>query len=216
LARDEERRCLVARLRDHGHVRTARVEAAMLKVERHLFLPDEERPGAYQDTPLPIGFGQTISAPHMVAMMAELLRPKPGERVLEIGAGSGYHAAVIAELVRPGGKVTTVECIPELAAFARSNLAAAGYPEVRVVEGDGSGGYREGAPYDCILVAAAAPSIPEPLQEQLAEGGRMAIPVGGGFYQELLFVEKVNGRLRRRSEGGVAFVPLVGEHGVRG
>lgn len=217
MSRDVERAQMVVALERHGYVRTARVKDAMLKVERHLFIPDGERDYAYQDTPLPIGHGQTISAPHMVAMMAELLLPKPGEKVLEVGAGSGYHAAVIAEMVRPNGKVVTLERIPELVEFARRNVARSGHCDiVTVLEGDGSVGYPPEAPYDCILVAAAAPSVPKPLTDQLAEGGRMAIPVGGGHYQELLVIEKIKGRLRQRDEGGVVFVPLIGEHGKDG
>jgi protein-L-isoaspartate(D-aspartate) O-methyltransferase len=211
MARDEERGRMVAKLEKNGYVQTPRVRVAMMKVERHLFLPPSEIADAYRDTPLHIGHGQTISAPHMVAMMAELLLPEPGHRVLEVGGGSGYHAAVMAELVGADGLVVTLERVPELAALCRANLARAGYPGVVVVEGDGALGYPGRAPYDRILVACAARKIPEALTAQLAEGGRLAIPVGGGQYQELIVVTKNAGKLTREPRGGVVFVPLVSD-----
>jgi protein-L-isoaspartate(D-aspartate) O-methyltransferase len=174
-----------------------------MAVPRHLFLPPEMCEQAYVDTPLQIGEGQTISAPHMVAIMAEALDLHPGLKVLEVGGGSGYHAAVMAELVRPGGKVFTIERIPLLVEMARKNLEAAGYSEVvEVIEGDGTRGLPEHAPYDRISVAAAAPHVPEPLKDQLSDGGKMLVPVGGSWYPENL--------------GGCVFVPLIGEHGHKG
>ncbi|MFH0816858.1 MAG: protein-L-isoaspartate O-methyltransferase [Methanobacteriota archaeon] len=211
MARDDERARMVARLESNGHVRSERVRDAMLKVERHLFLPENAVSEAYRDTPLPIGNGQTISAPHMVAMMAELLAPEPGQKVLEVGGGTGYHAAVMAELVGMDGLVVTIERIHELAVICRENLAKAGYPDVMVIEGDGALGHLERAPYDCMLVACAARKIPEALTAQLAEGGRLAIPLGGGRYQELMLATKKAGRLAMENHGGVAFVPLISD-----
>jgi len=211
MSRDDERARMVARLEESGYIQTARVRDAMLKVERHIFLPESELQDAYWDSPLEIGHGQTISAPHMVAMMAELLLPEPGHKILEVGGGTGYHAAVMAELTGTGGQVVTVERVPELARTCMANLARAGYPDVLVMDGDGALGYPEKAPYDRILVACAARKIPGALAAQLAEGGKMAIPVGGWQYQELLLATKRNGNLTTESHGGVVFVPLVSD-----
>ena len=205
---------LILSLLRMGYIDSSEVEAAMRSVPREEFVLHELRDDAYVDTPLPIGSGQTISAPHMVAIMAEKLRLRPGMKVLEVGAGSGYHAAVVAELVRPGGHVYTVERVEGLAEFARKNLQRAAYSEdVTVVVGDGSKGLPEHAPYDRIFVACGAPSVPSPLLDQLAEGGLMLVPVGGLHYQDLIKVEKREGKIIRTNEGGCVFVPLVGEHG---
>ena len=207
---------MVAGLVASGYVHGEKVEAAMLKVERHLFLPKEMESGAYVDSPLPIGEGQTISAPHMVGMMASGLDLGPGQKVLEIGGGSGYHAAVIAELVRPGGHVYSIERIQSLADRAMRNLEAAGCSDiVTTLVADGSAGLPAHAPYDRISVACGAPDVPPPLFEQLVEGGIMLIPVGGRTFQELLRVTKVRGRMKRENMGSVLFVPLIGEHGFR-
>ncbi|MGF3494467.1 MAG: protein-L-isoaspartate O-methyltransferase [Methanothrix sp.] len=190
-----------------------RVVEAMSRVPRELFVPDELRPMAYEDRPLPIGYGQTISAPHMVAIMCDLLDLHEGMKVLEVGGGCGYHAAVMAELVGPSGHVYSVERIPELVEIARRNLERAGYRNVSMIAGDGSLGYREQAPYDRISVAASAPDIPEPLKEQLRPGGRMVIPVGS-YSQDLLVVTK-NHDIRVERAMGVIFVPLIGEYGFK-
>jgi protein-L-isoaspartate(D-aspartate) O-methyltransferase len=211
MVRDDERARMVARLEAHGYVRTRQVRDALLKVERHMFLPGEMAGDAYRDSPLPIGQGQTISAPHMVAMMAEMLAPQPGACVLEIGGGSGYAAAVMAESVGPDGVVVTVERMRELAEVCRANLERTGYGRVAVVYGDGALGHPERAPYDCISVACAARSVPDALVAQLADGGRMAIPIGAGSYQELLLITKRGGSILREDRGGVAFVPLVSD-----
>lgn len=196
---------------DQGVVRDERVRAALERIPRERFLPDDARRDAYVDAPLPIGAGQTISAPHMVAMMAEALELQPGHRVLEVGGGSGYHAAVLAALVAPGGRVVSVEVVPSLAAAARRALAAVDPAlPVEVVVGDGSRGHVAGAPYDRISVACAAPRVPPPLIEQLAPDGILVIPVGPPDVQELL---------RVRKDGATAplclvrFVPLVGAFG---
>lgn len=189
------------------------VISAMSRVPREMFLPDLLQSRAYDDTPLPIGQGQTISAPHMVAIMCTILDLQPGMNVLEVGGGSGYHAAVMAELVRPGGHVYAVERIAELAEAARSNLARAGVENVTVIHSDGSLGLPEHAPYDRISVAATAPSIPEPLKQQLKSGGRMVLPVGRDS-QELYLVTRKNGFSLERKMG-VIFVPLIGQEGFK-
>lgn len=189
------------------------VISAMSRVPREMFLPDLLQSRAYDDTPLPIGRGQTISAPHMVAIMCTILDLQPGMNVLEVGGGSGYHAAVMSELVRPGGHVYSVERIAELAEEARSNLARAGVENVTVIHSDGSLGLPEHAPYDRISVAATAPSIPEPLKQQLKSGGRMVLPVGRDS-QELYLVTRKNGFSVERKMG-VIFVPLIGQEGFK-
>jgi protein-L-isoaspartate(D-aspartate) O-methyltransferase len=195
-------------------VRDRRVLAAMEAVPRHLFVPDHLWHVAYRDHPLPIGQGQTISQPLMVAIMVDALELRSGDRVLDVGGGSGYQAAVLAQLC---DEVVSIEWLPDLAERLRENLARADVTNVRVVVGDGSVGYPPGAPYDGIVVGAAAPAVPAPLVEQLAVGGRLVIPVGGRMsFQELL-------RLRRTPDGvsaperlgACAFVPLLGEHGFR-
>ncbi len=207
---------LVAHLRRSRFLKDDRVADAMLKVPREEFVPSSMREEAYTDSPLPIGSGQTISAPHMVAMMAEASQLKSGQKVLEIGAGSGYHAAVVAELVRPGGKVFTVERISSLARFADDNINRTGYGDtVRIICGDGSNGLPEEAPFDRIFVACAAPDIPGPLKAQLTDGGRLLVPVGGRYFQNLMLVERKGSKFNQEDLGGCVFVPLIGDHGYR-
>ncbi|HWQ20390.1 MAG TPA: protein-L-isoaspartate O-methyltransferase [Methanotrichaceae archaeon] len=191
-----------------------RVIDAMAKVNRELFIPENLRDMAYSDVPLPIGYSQTISAPHMVAIMCEILDLQKGMKVLEIGGGSGYHAAVMGELVGSEGHVYSVERIPELVARARENLVAAKITNVTMIAGDGSIGLPEHAPYDRISVAATAPSVPEPLKEQLKKGGKLVIPVGQAFSQELVLVTRKNG-FTTDEKMGVAFVPLIGKYGFK-
>ncbi len=186
-----------------------RVLEAMARVPRHRFMPSPRRGAAYEDRAVEIGYGQTISAPHMVAIMCTVLDVKPGMRVLEVGTGSGYHAAVLAELVGPEGHVTTVEVLPKLAYAAREALDACGHWNVEVRVGDGAEGARDRAPFDRISVAAASPDIPGPLREQLAVGGRMVIPVGRREC-ELIAVERTAAGYRRTSHGACLFVPLRG------
>lgn len=187
------------------------VLGAMLAVPRHLFVPDEHRDRAYGDHPLPIGHGQTISQPYIVAFMTELLDLEPGDRVLEVGTGSGYQAAVASMLA---DSVFSVEIVPELAADAETRLERLGFRDVRVRNGDGYFGWEEHAPYDAIFVTAAAGHVPPPLVQQLVPGGRMAIPVGGPFQvQNLVLVEKAaDGGVTTRSVLPVQFVPLTGAH----
>jgi len=191
-----------------------RVLEAMEDTPRELFVPDRVRQMAYMDHPLPIGDGQTISAPHMVAIMCDLLDLGEGMRVLDVGTGSGYHAAVIAKLVGPEGHVYSIERVATLVAFARNNLWEAGIENVTVVEGDGSRGLPDHAPFDRINVAATAPKVPEPLQAQLKVGGKLVIPVGS-CYQELLLVVRTEEGFEAEQHGGVVFVPLIGDHGFQ-
>jgi len=196
-----------------GIIRSDAVREAFLKQPRYLFVEKRYRKYAHVDEPLPIPSGQTISAPHMVAIMLELADLKPGMKVLEIGTGSGWNAALISELVKTD--VYTVERIPELVEFARRNLQRAGVEHVHVFLGDGSRGFPPKAPYDRIIVTAGAPVIPEPLIEQLKPGGRLIIPVGSyHLWQDLYIVDKTrDGKIKKKSWEGVAFVPLVGEYG---
>jgi protein-L-isoaspartate(D-aspartate) O-methyltransferase len=191
-------------------VEDERVLEAMERVPRELFLPEASRGRAYDDAAVPIGGGQTMSQPYMVAKMSELLSLDGDERVLDVGTGSGYHAAVLAELAR---EVVTIERVPELAERARKSLAAAGYENVEVRIGDGTLGIPDRAPFDAIAVAAAAPYLPESLYEQLKVGGRIVVPVGGRANQRLeLIVRSPEGPAVVRSVP-CRFVPLVGEQG---
>jgi len=187
-----------------------RVLAAMRDVPRHLFIPSPCNRGAYADAPLPIGNGQTISQPYIVGLMTALLHPKVTDIVLEIGAGSGYQAAILSALVR---KVITIERIKEVTARAKANLAAVCADNVTIVLGDGTLGYPQGAPYNGIIITAATPEIPGPLREQLTEGGRLVAPVGDRIIQELVVLERHGDRFTEERHGGVRFVPLIGEHG---
>jgi protein-L-isoaspartate(D-aspartate) O-methyltransferase len=207
---DARARMVEAQLRARD-IKDPRVLAAMAAVPREAFVPDRERAAAYQDGPLPIGAGQTISQPYMVARMTELLHVAAGERVLDVGTGSGYQAAVLAEL---GCQVTSIEREPDLAASAAARLSELGYAErVQVRTGDGTLGAPDGAPWDGIVVAAAAPSIPEALREQLGDGRRMVIPVGTRREQQLIVVERQGDEWREWSDGPCVFVPLIGEAG---
>ncbi len=179
---------------------------AMRTVPRHRFVPERYVQHAYEDRPLPIGYGQTISQPYIVAYMTELVRPRPGQRILEIGTGSGYQAAVLAEIV---DSVFTIEIVSELATAVTGRLDRLGYHTVTVKHADGYHGWAEHAPFDAIVVTAAAEHIPPPLIEQLKDGGRMIIPVGSPFFtQTLMLVEKRDGEVRTRSLVPVRFVPF--------
>jgi protein-L-isoaspartate(D-aspartate) O-methyltransferase len=182
----------------------------MEKVPRHEFVPDDYLDQAYEDHPLPIGYGQTISQPYMVAAMTELLKLASSSRVLEIGTGSGYQAAILGELA---AEVYTIEIIPELCEQARERLARLGYMQIQVKCADGYYGWEEHAPYDAIIVTCAPDHIPQPLVSQLADGGRMVVPVGPpGAYQVLWLVERRGQETKTERIMGVAFVPLTGGH----
>lgn len=187
-----------------------RLLEAMRRVPRHLFVPPAQRERAYEDMPLPVGEGQTISQPYMVAWMTDLLRLKGDEVVLEIGTGTGYQAALLG-LMAAG--VYTVERIEALALSARRRLADFGFENIEVVEGDGSKGLPEHAPYKGIMVTAGSPQVPQVLTEQLADGGRLVIPVGTASMQMLTVVERRAEELVTREEGSCVFVPLVGKYG---
>ena len=196
------------------NIRDELVLAAMGTVPRELFVPERERDLAYRDGPLSIGAGQTISQPFIVARMAELLRVTDGDRVLEVGTGSGYAAAVLAEM---GCRVTSIERDPGLAGDARRRLAELGYADrVDVRMGDGSLGLPDGAPWDGIVVAAAAPEVPAALREQLGDGRRLVIPVGSRREQQLLVVERHGDEWVETSDGACVFVPLIGGGGWTG
>ena len=220
---DEDWMKLVDKLIREGILKSSKVIRAFKKVPRYLFLPEKLKPHAAVDTPLPIGHGQTVSAPHMVAIMDEALELEVGHKVLEVGSGSGWHATTIAEIVAPSdipkeewGHVYTIEIVPYLVEMARENIKRAGYADrITVIHGDGSCGYIEEAPYDRIIVTAAAPDIPKPLIEQLRVGGVLLIPVGSiSFFQTLIRLRKENGK-KIEDLGGVAFVPLVGKYGFK-
>ena len=181
---------------------------AMRAVPRHEFLPLRLREEAYGDYPLPIGHGQTISQPYIVAFMTEAIRPRPGEKILEIGAGSGYQAAVLAQM---GAEVYTIEIVEPLAEMARQTLERLGYKNAHVKHGDGYRGWPEHAPFDAVIVTCAPDKIPPDLVAQLKDGGRMIIPVGGGMEQELVLLRKHGDKVEKQSVLPVRFVPMTGE-----
>ena len=188
-------------------VRDQRVLDAMRRVPRHEFVPEQQVPYAYQDSPLPIGLGQTISQPYIVGYMSEHLQLEPDMKVLEIGTGSGYQAAVLAELVK---EVYSIEIVPELAQRSKETLDRLGYDNVHVRAGDGYRGWPEAAPFDRIIVTAAPPNIPQPLVEQLAVGGRMIVPVGDRYQQMTILTKTEKGVAEERTID-VMFVPMTGE-----
>jgi protein-L-isoaspartate(D-aspartate) O-methyltransferase len=206
----DQRVAMVERQLRRRGITDAAVLAAMMAVPRHEFVPQEYCSQAYEDLPLPIGGGQTISQPYIVAAMTVALRLQPNDRVLEIGTGCGYQAAVLARLTK---EVFTIERRPELASGASTRLARLGYANAHVHCGDGTLGLPEFAPFDAILVAAAAPAVPKPLLAQLAEGGRMILPVGDADHQELQLIEKHGDNFPARMLEGCRFVPLVGHYG---
>ncbi len=202
------RRQMVERDLKQRDITDKRVLAAMGRVERHRFVPEDLREVAYADRPLPIGHQQTISQPYIVALMTQVVRPKATDRVLDVGTGSGYQTAMLAELCKD---VYSIEIVKPLAETAKKRLAKLGYKNVTVRSGDGYRGWKEHAPFDVIVVAAAPDHVPGPLIEQLAPGGRLVIPVGD-FWQELLLIEKDReGKVGRKKIALVAFVPMTGE-----
>ena len=202
---DDKKSALIRKLADKGYLKSGRVIKALREVPREEFVSPGDREHAYMDEPLQIGSGQTISAPHMVAIMTELLEPRRNDNVLEVGAGSGYQAAILSMLVK---KVFSVELLPELAALARGNLKKAGVSNVEVIQGDGSGGLPEHAPYDKIIVTCGTDRLYPEWNEQLKEGGIILAPVDAGNYQDLVLARKRSGKLKERKVLECAFVPL--------
>ena len=202
-----KRQLMVAQQLKARDITDPRVLTAMGTVPRHRFVPEDLISQAYADHPLPIGSGQTISQPYIVALMTQWAEVKPGDKVLEVGTGSGYQAAILAELT---DRVFSIELLPELAEAARARLRDLGYGRVQVKSGDGYQGWPEEAPFDAILVTATAPEVPPAMKQQLKEGGRLIIPVGPpGSVQELLLLRKVKGELKEEQRVPVLFVPLV-------
>ena len=201
----KEREILLNYLERENYLRTPQVRKAMEEVDRRDFVRTSDKLSAYDDTPLSIGQGQTISAPHMVAMMLEELRLNENDNLLEIGSGCGYHAAVASRLV---SKVTTIERIPYIYELACENLE--NYDNIKIINGDGSRGFMDNCPYQKIMVTCGAPRVPPPLIDQLEIGGLMVIPVGGRVVQELLTVERTADGISVIRRPGVAFVPMIG------
>ncbi len=200
-------RMVIEQLKARG-INESRVLGAMAKVPREEFVSPDSRAGSYEDGPLPIGYGQTISQPYIVAFMTEQLRLKPSDRVLESGTGSGYQAAILAELV---SEVYSIEIVEPLAKNAEATLQRLGYENVHVRIGDGYKGWPEAAPFDAITVTCAPDKVPQPLVDQLKDDGRMVIPVGDRFAQELYLLEKKNGQLKQSATLPVRFVPMTSE-----
>lgn len=207
-----ERERLVNKLVKEGYITSENVKEAFLKTPRESFVLDNKKMQAYIDTPLEIGSGQTISAPHMVAIMCEALDIQDGQKILEIGAGSGYHAAIVSHLVGDTGHIYTIERFENLASKAQENLRKTGITNVTTEIGDGSEGLERYKPYDRIYVTCAAPSLPPPLIDQLKDPGKILIPVGR-MYCELQLIEKKDDKIITKDLGGCVFVPLVGKHG---
>lgn len=193
-------------------IKDQKVIQAMLNVPRHLFVPESQERMAYEDRPLPIGEGQTISQPYIVALMTETLELNGNMKVLEIGTGSGYQAAILAEIVK---EVYTIEIVESLGEKAQNTLNQLNYQNINFKIGDGYKGWEENAPYDAIIVTCAPSDIPNPLENQLKEGGKMIIPLGGSITQELVLLEKQNGELIKKVVAPVRFVPMVHNDGKR-
>jgi len=197
------------------YLKSKNVEEALRKYRREFFVPEGCRHLAYRDFPISIGFNQTISQPSTVVAMTEALEVKPGEKVLEIGTGSGWQAAILSYLVGEKGHVYTIEILEDLAEFARGNLIKVGIKNVDVFVGDGSLGMEKKAPFDKIIVTAACPDIPEPLLDQLKVGGIMVLPIGNLYLQDMVVIKKLKDKVDKKSIGSFMFVPLVGKYGFK-
>jgi protein-L-isoaspartate(D-aspartate) O-methyltransferase len=212
---EEENENLIKHLKSTGYLKSKQIEEAMRKMPRHLFVPAEFSHLAYRDAPLAIGFNQTISQPTTVVAMTEALNVKKGQKILEVGAGSGWQAAILSCLVGEKGSVYSIEIVKELADFARKNITKIGVKNVEILLRDGSLGLPEEEPFDRIIVTAAAPDVPKPLLKQLKVDGIMVIPTGNMYLQDMLVVKKTKNGDDRKSIGNFMFVPLVGEYGFR-
>jgi protein-L-isoaspartate(D-aspartate) O-methyltransferase len=211
---DKKREQMVKKLMRDGRIDSEPVIKAMSSIPRELFVPLSQKLAAYEDTPLPIDRGQTISAPHMVGIMAEALELKAGQKVLEVGGGSGYHAAIVAKVIGPKGHIYSIERIQSLAERAEETIKKVGLEKiVTIINDDGSLGYKEHSPYDRIFVTCASPDVPPPLIEQLRNGGKLLIPSGSSYVSDLLLITKRDGKLKKKNLGGCAFVPLRGHYG---
>lgn len=211
---DDKNRKLIHRMKKKGNLESSKVEEAILGTPREEFVPEQYKEHAYADAPLSIGHGQTVSQPSVVAKMTQWLQPEEGDKILEVGAGSGWQAAILGRLVDSEGEVYSVERIQALAKGATKNLEEVGIENVEVIHGDGSIGLETNAPYDGVICTAACPSVPEEWKEQTEEGGRIVAPVGGGFTQNMLVLEKEDGEIKTvKRERGYRFVPLKGEKG---
>jgi protein-L-isoaspartate(D-aspartate) O-methyltransferase len=206
---------LIQGIRCLEYLKSKNVEEALRKYRREFFVPDEVKHMAYRDFPISIGFNQTISQPSTVVAMTEALEVKPGEKILEVGTGSGWQAAVLSYLVGEKGHVYTIEILEDLAEFARGNLNKVGIKNVEVFVGDGSLGMKKNAPFDKIIVTAACPDVPKPLLEQLKVGGIMVLPIGNLYLQEMFVVRKLKDNVDKKSIGSFMFVPLVGRFGFK-
>jgi protein-L-isoaspartate(D-aspartate) O-methyltransferase len=212
---DEEEK-LIQGIKCFGYLKSIRVENALRKYRREFFVPDELKHLAYRDSPISIGFNQTISQPSTVVVMTEALNIKEGDKVLEIGTGSGWQSSILSYLVGEKGHVYSIEILEDLAEFARANFEKVGVKNVEVIVKDGSLGLQEKAPFDRIIVTAACPDVPKPLFEQLRIGGEMVLPIGNLYLQEMFLIRKLrDGRSIRKSLGNYMFVPLIGEHGFK-
>ena len=212
---ERENESLIEHIKSIGYLKSKALENALREVPRHLFVPNNMKELAYRDTPLSIGHDQTISQPSTVVIMTEALDVKAGQKILEIGTGSGWQAAILAKLAGKNGFVYTVEIVSELIDFAKDNLKKVGLKNVKVIKGDGSLGLKEYAPYDRIIVTAACPDIPKSLLNQLRAKGILIIPVGNLYLQEMYIIKKLKGKIEKKSMGSFMFVPLTGRYGFK-
>jgi protein-L-isoaspartate(D-aspartate) O-methyltransferase len=212
---EEENERLIEHIKSLGYLKSKAIEDALRKIPRHLFIPENIRYLAYRDFPVSIGHDQTISQPSTVVAMTEALDVREGQKILEVGTGSGWQAAILASLVGDKGFVYTIEVIPELAEFAKKNIKRFGIKNVEVFVKDGSLGLKEKAPFDRIIVTAACPDIPKPYLDQLKVDGIIVIPVGNLYLQEMYVVKKLKDKIEKKSIGNFMFVPLLGRYGFK-
>jgi protein-L-isoaspartate(D-aspartate) O-methyltransferase len=211
----EENERLIEHIRDIGYLKSKKIEDSLRSIKRENFVPDAMKYLAYRDTPLYIGSNQTISQPSTVVAMTEALDVKEGQKILEIGTGSGWQSAILGKLVGEKGTVYTIEIIKELVEFAKENLEKVGIKNVKVLKGDGSKGLKKYAPYDRIVVTAGSPEIPKELTSQLKTNGILVIPVGNLYLQKMYVIKKLKGKVEKKSIGSFMFVPLTGKHGFK-